>query len=97
MTEKQAWRYIAEAYYTPEEKRDWDQAFVTQFGICRAITTLYCIHRIEVETAKRMKIIVGDELKAMFSPAYFYFYCRKGDLLRADWCYWQSLLNKDER
>ena len=40
MTERQAWKTIAEAYYTPKDERTKEQHRLTRSGICAAVEIL---------------------------------------------------------
>lgn len=103
MTIQEAWRYIAEAYYTQMIERNKRQRWIAHLGICRAIRLICGYNMITYEQFSAMREIPIREIEARnlllpetCSLVYFCRRNREGDFLRGDWCYLQSLLSDDE-
>ena len=90
MTEKQAWRTIAEAYATPRWERSRKQRELTYCGICYAIKRLF---RKKSNVSQSMRKEIYQDLDSW--PDWFGFFCRttpENDKLRADYCYLQYFM-----
>ena len=94
MTEKQAWRTIAEAYATLRSERPNVQWKLTRYGICLALVELERTKTITDNMYDRMDDKIWAEIDALrlsglaYHPV-FCTYHSVNDKLRADYCYLQ--------
>ena len=95
MTERQAWKTIADAYATPKRERTEDQVRLAESGICGAALSLWLYYK-EIDNKQRNQItrIITDSMpnNPYCDSAGGRWFCAPipaNDKLRADFCYLQ--------
>lgn len=95
MTERQAWKTIADAYATPRGERTEKQRRITNRGICASLVWLPVGWTTELQMKRKVYQSMPPTGRTIALPAEFgckaeYYFCPltpANDLLRADYCY----------
>ena len=93
MTERQAWKTIADAYATPRGERTIKQKKLVSGGVCRALMTLKMYNHLteRLRLSMRNKVM---ESTICIDDAYFCKLSPANDILRAMYCYFMYYATK---
>ena len=99
LSESQAWEKIARAFYKPPSKRSQSERWMTNDGICYAVSELFDLISDEIYDIMKTKLWTDVELYAKGNKfcrdeEYFCELETSNDPLRADFCQLQSYMTE---